>query len=178
MSMDHKAFVFDYTSFERELRPRLERALHRQETGELKEFIRIYRDVLKDPCEGMPLDEAWEHLIESDEPDQYGDICLTKYYDPASDIGLGPGWLAAQSHIEKAAPGKGALLLGRPLHCGTVFFDPGKMGSYFASPDDVAQGLSLLQSLSGSGDVSQELDAVMAMLERARETNMGLYVTF
>jgi hypothetical protein len=177
MSMEHKAFLFDHERFEHELRPVLERALAQGSSEDLKRFIADHLQALKDPYEGMPLDEDWEDLLEIDEPDQYGDFALTKYYDPAQDFGLGSEWFSEQELIESKSPGASALLLGKPLSGGDALFDPGKMGAYFSSPDDVRDGLRLLKNLAASGDLP-EATAVRVLFEKAANAGVGLYITF
>ena len=175
--MEHKAFLFDHESFERELRPVLERALAEGTSEDLRRFISEHLQALKDPYEGLPLDEDWEDLLEIDEPDQYGDFALTKYYDPAEDIGLGSEWSDLQELIEAKSPGAGALLLGTPLRAGDATFDPGKMGAYFSSADDVREGLRVLQAMAASGELSQA-GGVVNLFEQAANAGLGLYITF
>jgi hypothetical protein len=177
MSMEHKAFLFDHDRFEQELRPVLERALAQGTSEDLKRFIVEHLQALKDPYEGLPLDEDWEDLLEFDEPDQYGDFALTKYYDPAEDFGLGSDWISVQEVIESRAPGASALLLGKPLRGGDALFDPGKMGAYFCSPDDVREGLRFLQGLTASGELP-EASAIAGLFGKAASAGDGLYITF
>lgn len=177
MSMEHKAFLFDHERFEQELRPVLERALAKGTSEGLKRFIADHLQALKDPYEGLPLDEDWEDLLEIDEPDQYGDFALTKYYDPGQDIGLGSEWFSVQEIIETKSPGASALLLGTPLRAGDAVFDPGKMGAYFSSPDNVLEGLRLLQDLTALGELP-EASAVAGLFGKAASAGVGLYITF
>jgi hypothetical protein len=87
--MEHKAFVFDFRSFESELRPILEKALNDNESSELLRFIEANRAALKDPYEGEPLGEDWFEAAEGNDL-RWGDFALTKYYEPTDDVGLGP----------------------------------------------------------------------------------------
>src|SRR5437762_1246641 len=97
--MEHKAFPFDYWSFDKELRPLVERSLATGESELLRSFIALHWRTLKDPYEGRPLSLQWEEILETRDPHQYGDHALTKYYDPTNDIGLGPLWDEVQKAI-------------------------------------------------------------------------------
>jgi len=75
--MEHKAYTFDFASFDVELRPILEKVLRTGELDSLIDFIVRHLENLSDPYEGEPLNENWEQLIESRDPHQYGDFALT-----------------------------------------------------------------------------------------------------
>lgn len=133
--MEHKAFLFDYASFERELRSQLEQALANGNVAPLESFINANLRSLRDPYEGLPLGEDWRARIESEDAHQYGDLALTKYYLPTDDIGLGLGWERVQNLIAAARLAVSPIL-------GTIVgpqanpFDPAKLGSYFQSVKD------------------------------------------
>src|SRR5947209_5298245 len=129
--MEHKAFVLDYQSFCRELRPLLEAALAGGDCRGLVYFINENFVLLRDPYEGKPLPTRWEAILEFKDAHQYGDIALTKYYDPAADIGLGGAWECIQMMIAAAGNSDESPVLGTPIGPQTSPFDPGKMGSYF-----------------------------------------------
>ena len=74
--MEHKAFIFDYGQFERELLPVLHDALASGECRALISFIRRNIDSLTDPSEGEPLTDDWEGMIEMKDAHQYGDFAL------------------------------------------------------------------------------------------------------
>jgi hypothetical protein len=168
--MEHKAFAFDFGAFNRELRPILERALRGGATTELRKFILDHRDSLVDPYEGEPLAEDWEDALEYKDAHQYGDFALTRYYDPTQDIGLRSSWRAMENTIgvQSDLP---SPLLGRTIGDVTNWFDPGKMGSYFQSSEDVADNLARIRSHLRASDLRD----VIAMLEGAPR---GLYITF
>lgn len=52
-------------------------------------------------------------------------------------------------------------------------FDPGKMGSYFQDPEDVQQSVAVLSRAD-----LPALDRYIALLLKARDDRVGLYVTF
>jgi hypothetical protein len=164
MAMEHKAFVFDFQGFEKELRPILEKALASNNSSELLRFIEANRASLKDPYEGEPLGEDWREMAEGQDPHQWGDFALTKYYEPSDDRGLGPRWEALQSQL-LAKLGKDQALLGKTVGPPANPFDPGKMGSYFQSEEDVKANLSELQRLQGNG--AGEADRLVEILRAA-----------
>lgn len=179
MAMEHKAFIFDYALFEQELLPTIKRAIESGKKNELIDFIRKNVEKLKDPYEGDQLSEDWENMIENGDIDEYADFCLTKYYDPTQDIGLGNDWIVAQELFETYVPGSGNILLGMPIHVGDEYFDPGKMGSYFCSFEHLKEGLGTISELARSGLVgSREIDLIEGIYLKARGMNKGLYVTF
>lgn len=170
--MEHKAFVFRHRDFERELRPLLEEALASGSPDRLIVFIKANPDNFRDPYEGEPLGEDWEDQIETKDVHQYGDFALTKYYDPSADIGLGRKWEEVQRALESEL-GTSAAILGQPVGTQDRFFDPGKMGSYFQSEDDVRRNLTQLEHAG-----RQALEPAVALLRRAAGEGAGLYVTF
>src|SRR5262245_50929549 len=82
MSMGHKAFVVDYEAFADQLSDILKTALVTNNDDDLVHFIEANISSLKDPYEGDPLDSSWEDLVETKDAHSYGDIALTKFYDP------------------------------------------------------------------------------------------------
>jgi hypothetical protein len=172
--VEQKAFVFDFATFETELRAILDRALETGRIAELARFIGENLATLKDPYEGEPLADGWEGMLESADPHQYGDFALTKYYDPRADIGLGYEWERARDVLLEHL-GNDAPLLGSTVGPAGNLFDPGKMGSYFQSAALVQANLQALRRLSDSIELA-ELERLRRALESA--VGKGLYVTF
>jgi hypothetical protein len=172
--MEHKAFVFDYESFEPELRPTLERALASRDVSDLVSFVNEHLDFLTDPYEGEALDENWQRLVSPKDVHQYGDFALTKYYDPRADIGLGVDW----ERVEEVLPAglQRSPILGHTIGPEGALFDPGKMGAYFQSAQEVHESRKLLEGIEGCR-IPAVLRAV-EMLRCAVEAGRGLYVTF
>ena len=90
MSMDHKAYQLDYEPFESELAPLLAHALETSELDDLRTFVERNLSQLKHPSEGEPLGPDWRTLVEPPAPNRpdlevqlWGDLALTKYYDPS-----------------------------------------------------------------------------------------------
>jgi len=176
MTMEHKAFVFDFRSFEKELRLILERALSSNDSSELLQFIEDHRASLKDPYEGEPLEEGWRGMAEGQDAQQWGDFALTKYYEPGNDLGLGRNWEVLQSEL-LAKLGKDQSVLGRTVGPPANPFDPGRMGAYFQTEEDVTANLSELQHFhsNGAGDQANRL---VEILRAAAARGRGLYITF
>ncbi len=168
MSMDHKAFAFDWTAFQRHLAPILRDALSSDSAAGLAAFIEHHRQSLTDPYEGQPLPEDWSSLIENRDVQDHGDFALMLYYSPTADFGIGDSWLAL-SDVSSVAH----ALLGEPFGPADNFFDPGRMGSYFQTPDTVSSSLRIL-----SADDRPGLSDFIDLLERCGAAGMGVYVTF
>lgn len=177
--MEQKAFVFDQPGFTTELSSTLRGALETGELGGLTNFIDENLASLKDPYEGNPLDSSWQDLIETHDAHQLGDFALTKYYDPLADIGLGPSWEEVAELLNAQGINGDAVVLGSPFGPRDHYFDPGKMGSYFQSPELVRQNLNRLRSLIAQKPaLAPQLAETLAMLEQAEKAGQGLYVTF
>jgi hypothetical protein len=174
--MDHKAFLFDFDRFDRELRPLLESALWTGDFCAMISFIDEYRANLRDPYEGEPLGEDWRNMLEVEDAHQFGDFALTMYYDPRENIGLGGKWERIQDLV--AGDGPGSSILGSPMGPSKAPFDPGKMGSYFQSANQVREHHAYLLDRVGRVATPDELVPAIAMLAAALDARTGLYVTF
>jgi hypothetical protein len=179
MSFEHKAFVLDYQSFELQLKNVLESALENENVSQLSSYISQNQAYLKDPYEGQPLTNEWESMIESRDPHQYGDFALTKFYDPTEDIGLGYDWENVQEILSRKLTDVNSVL-GSPIGPASNYFDPGKMGAYFQSPQQVVENQRLLESSFDQGELESfaELEKMLEMLQAATSEGKGLYITF
>src|SRR5579875_843253 len=175
--MEHKAFLFDYGSFDRELRAILEDALRSGDHSGPVSFINANLGDLRDPYEGEPLGAEWEAMIETQDPHQYGDFALTKYYNPAADIGLGAAWENLQELIANDPLLTESPILGSTIGPKDGPFDPGKMGSYFQSVQQVRQNQRYLLNLAKK-EQTEDLNRAIQMLQEAVDANTGLYITF
>jgi hypothetical protein len=175
--MEHKAFVFDYESFDRELRAILEDALRSGDFTGLVSFINVNLGDLRDPYEGQPLGADWEAMIETQDSHQYGDFALTKYYNPIADIGLGVAWENFQELIANDPVLTESPILGSTIGPEEDPFDPGKMGSYFQSAQQARQNYRFLSNLAQK-ESSQDLNRAVEMLSEAVDAKTGLYITF
>ena len=178
MAMEHKVFLFDSRRFNSELRPIIERSLETETTDDLLIFIAINRSILTDPYEGEALSEEHDIGLSSASVDECADYCLTKYYNVKEDLGLGPNWSACQDRVEKIAPGSGGILLGQVIKVGERVFDPGKMGSYFVSADDIAPRLQIIRNMRQDAHGDELLTLLEQAHELAASKGLGLYVTF
>lgn len=177
MSFEHKAFVFCYARFCKELESVLTNALASGDLSGLVSFIEENRAVLKDPYEGDPLGSGWRGLIEEEDAHQFGDFALTKYYDPVNDIGLGLGWEQVQSDLEEKFGSGSEMVLGHTVGPGENFFDPGKMGSYFQSEWTVNETLRKLRNLPPH-ELTEAIRRFSKIIEQSSGVGKGLYITF
>lgn len=175
--MEHKAFLFDYDSFDRELRAILEDGLRTGDHHVLVSFINSNLRNLCDPYEGEPLGTDWEAMIETLDSHQYGDFALTKYYKPTDDIGLGAAWENLQELISNDPLLTESPILGSTIGPKDAPFDPGKMGSYFQGVQQVRQNRRYLLNLAKKNR-TQDLKNAIQMLQGAENVGTGLYVTF
>jgi hypothetical protein len=177
--MFHKANAFDWRAFERDELPELlSRALETNDTSGLLAYVERNQHVLKDPYEGDPLDDDWQALLENHDVHEFGDFALTRFYDPAADRGLGYSW----NEIDDALPEEGRrALLGCSPGPAHNRFDPGRYGSYFQTPQRVAESLALVRGFDLSrldGQDRRVLERFKGLLEECLTAGLGLYVTF
>lgn len=170
MSIEHKAFAFDWASFEQTLFPILTRALETGDVHELITFIDQNRAALTDPYEGMPLDDNWQNMLSNRDAHEYGDFALTMYYDPAAPCGLAYDWMALSDRLPARV---NQALLGEVLGPEHNRFDPGRMGSYFQRLEQVRTSLEIL-----NGENIPEMDEFRSLLTRCAASNQGVYITF
>jgi hypothetical protein len=191
MSMEHKAYAFDYKAFRRRLAPLLYAALQTRDCARLVAFIDRHRAELTD-LETMEvgLGPDWRERWEEKDPHRLGDLALTRYYDPGAPSGLSYDW---QEVIDAAAKEAGnaraeLLVLGTPFGPPRTYFDPGKMGSYFQTPGQVCRNHGLLLRLLDRRPELRDLApyytaegqplSIGLMFEEAVDADKGLYVTF
>ena len=170
MGISHKAYAFDWEPFEKRVRPLLEAALSSHNPEALLALIERQLGAFADPYEGAPLEQGWRARLERGDEHEVGDYALTLCYRPTEDFGVGDQWLEMESVLSDGAK---KALLGRPIGPPDNLFDPGKMGSYFQSPEQCRASLSIIES---------ECDKVPAEfldgLRQTRRLDKGLYVTF
>ncbi|WP_292709480.1 hypothetical protein [Nostoc sp. NMS2] len=177
--MEHKAFVFDYDAFIQELADILENALVINQRNELITFIENNFSYLKNPDEGEPLDYLWKEMIEIEDISQYGDFAITKYYNPQCDIGLGYDWLPLYNMLLNELDKDTSPLLGKNFGIPGNYFNPGKMGSYFQSLEQVKNNFELLNLLlNEKKEHLPNIALLMKMLSNALDLKKGLYITF
>jgi hypothetical protein len=179
MSIDHKAYLFDYDRFAIELKSNLEDALLTENINSLITFIQQNLSFLKHPDLGEPLDVNWKQMLVNKDVHEYGDFALTKFYDPEDCIGLSNDWREIDDLLCYEF-GEGSLItLGKLLGPKDNFFDPGKMGSYFQSPHQVQKNLIWLEdTLEQRPELLEYLISVINMLKPASKQGQGLYITF
>jgi hypothetical protein len=161
--MLHKAYAFDWSAFVRdELYNILLDALSSGDERRLVRYIEVNRDYIKDRYRGGPLFDDWKDRLRNDDVHEFADFALTRFYDPMEDYGIDHYWLDLD--IEHLSAADQTVLLGRP--CG-AYFDPGRQGSYFQSPQDVVG--NLLVGMSGFRHVSMRPSLTATLLCMALE---------
>lgn len=179
MSMEHKAFVFDYSAFTAEIGQILYQALSSNEVSLLIDSIEKNLSALSIPYSGEPLDSNWRNLIETGDAHEYGDFLITKFYSPQVDIGLGEIWNEVHLALEECFPEQTEILLGSAFGPESNYFDPGKMGSYFQSLVQVQNSHSLIEEFVNLYPEKSHLVAsVQRMFQCAIKEQKGLYITF
>jgi hypothetical protein len=177
--MSHKAYAFDWPAFEGdELHSLLLAALTTGEPAGLIRYIEAHPDDLKDPYEGDPLGEDWRDMLENWDVHEYGDFALTRFYDPAEDSGIWDQWRAIDRRLGEADR---AALLGTPFGPPGAYFDPGRQGSYFQTPEQVGRSLARVRrfELPELEDYQRtSLERFEELLAECKEARSGLYVTF
>jgi hypothetical protein len=178
MSMEHKAFIFDYEAFESELKEILEAALDLNNIEGLENFIKLNMNYLTDPYEGEQLSENWNEMLEYRDPHEYGDFALTKFYNPTEDIGLNYEWIEI-GDVLSSESGESISIFGNSIGKNNNYFDPGKMGSYFQSSRMVKENKKRIDTLIKSKLVYREILApASCMFDAASLSNQGLYISF
>jgi hypothetical protein len=171
MSMSHKAYAFDWNAFDRdELSMILPRSLESDDVLPLIRYIDIHLGELKDPYEGEPLDETWQEMLGTKDVHEYADFALTRFYDPDTDLGIGEEWIEIDDSLSECNRNS---LLGFPLRSNNNVFDPGRMGSYFQTPEQVLESLSSVKDLKIAA-----LESFQALLADCSQRKLGIYVTF
>jgi hypothetical protein len=180
VSMLHKAYAFDWSAFVRdELHNILLDALSSGDERRLVWYIEANRNYIKDPCEGGPLFDDWKDRLENYDVHEFADFALTRFYDPMEDYGIDHYWLDLD--IEHLPEADQTALLGRPFGPRGAYFDPGRQGSYFQSPQEVVGSLARIQriDLSNMDKYQRESwERFKKLLEECAKAGSGLYVTF
>ncbi len=143
MSIDHKAYLFRYYEFRRELADLLYHALETGEISPLREFINRNRS-------SLTAEDAADPHLPAEEPNvqRYADLALTKYYDPVNE-GLSYGYDALHAYLGTVPALDGQV---DRLICGNLFgpegkrLDPGYMGTGLLSPNEVQRLATLLSN--------------------------------
>jgi hypothetical protein len=172
MSMQHKAFVFNYGRFQAELASVLYTALETDSVNQLISFIAAHQKELCTPAEGEPLSSGWESELRTAAVDRAGAVALTAYYDPLNDIGLQYRWQELRSLLPDST-----ILFGVPFGPAQHLFDPGKMGAWFQYPELVRTNDAKVRDVA-SRQANHDLSLCLTMFRRAIERSSGLYVTF
>ncbi len=161
--MEHKAYEFDWDSFNSELRPILEQSISNDQNANLYSFINTNIEYLTDPYEGELLDKDWEEQLEAKSIQELGDFALTKYYNVTEDYGLSDNWLPLQDEVSQK-------IINALLGTSISGFDPGCYGSYFQNSNQREENAALLSE--------SNIESVKEFAAYLSKLNKGVYVTF
>ena len=125
--------------------------------------------MLTGPYDGELIHTGWRSKLEAGDIQELADYALTRYYSPADDFGVAD-WLLISDTLPADVQ---AALLGVPLGPAMRYFDPGRMGSYFQTPQRVEESLATLRRVD-----SPSIIRFRQLLESSRARGLGLYVTF
>lgn len=171
MSIEHKAYKFNWSAFDADLCPILIDALESNNQGLLLSYIDANIHDLTDPYTGKTLQENWRLQTENrDDIHEFGDFALTRFYDPLADSGVGAAWRKLDNTLPYQCL---RAMLGQTVGPPNLPFDPGRMGSYFQSPACVMQSIDVLAAV----DDSRLVDYLM-LLRSCGSNDFGVYVTF
>lgn len=161
--MEHKAYEFDWNSFEKEFAELLISSLRSENKDALIAFIKSNLSAITDPYEGDSLEGNWKENLSSLSSQEIADHALTKYYSVGEEIGLCDQWIPISESLSQKEVD---ALLGASYS----EFDPGCYGSYFQSPSLVIENIAIL---SNSGH-----EPLKSYLGNLSNVSKGLYVTF
>jgi len=105
-------------------------------------------------------------------------LALTRFYDPMEDYGLVHDYLDLSEHLPEADL---TALLGTPFGPPGAYFDPGRLGSYFQTPQEVVKSLARVQRIDLwyiDEDRRESWPRFKMLLEECAKAGSGLYVTF
>lgn len=139
MSIEHRAYLFDYQAFAEELEETLTTALEDLSISGLRGWIDERRALLRMPHAGTPLPVNWWEALESSlrDYDAYFDdverriliriqrlakICLGRYTEE-ENLGLSYGFDALGAYLESIPT---VARMANELICGTLFGPPGR----------------------------------------------------
>jgi len=109
---------------------------------------------------------------------EFGRLALTRFYDPMEDYGLVHDYLDLSEHLPEADL---TALLGTPFGPPGAYFDPGRLGSYFQTPQEVVKSLARVQRIDLwyiDEDRRESRPRFKMLLEECAKAGSGLYVTF
>ena len=181
MVMKHKAFIFDYDNFTSQLKEILINSLLTKQKWDLIEFIQQNSLEIKDPDLGSPLDRTKEELTSMKDVCQFANFALTKFYEPANDIGLNGDWQETKGALNDVFEivESDNIILGNPIGKNNIYFNPKKTGSYFQTPQQIVGNLKIVNKcLEERPEYFHDLKYLLFMLKSAAIYQKGLYITF
>jgi hypothetical protein len=198
MSIDHKAYLFRYDEFRKELADVLYQALQTEIAHPLRAFVSRYHSSMTDLATAKSLGEDWEEKWGHEADVQcYADLALTRYYDLTGSLGLSYGFIALAAYLRSLptfAQYTDCLIGGRLFGPKGKRLDPGQMGTGLLSPEEVARFARLLAGAEWSpipppeseiyaecyyqpestADVQRSLNELRDLYSQATEAGLGI----
>lgn len=177
MSMNHKAYVFKYNEFNIELLPVLVNSLRENNSEKLIHFINNNVDYLTNIYNYDSLNPDWASEFNQEDVQICGDIALTKYYDLSDDLGLGGEWDFIFDTLKNCGLDAQKLTLGSVIG-DKEKFDPGLMGSFFQSTEDILFNKEIIKNYSERNKYLDIFTDLENIFNTAYSNKSGLYITF
>lgn len=191
MAMEHKAFLFNTTGFNKELASIIITAGLKNNEESLICFINENLEQLKSPYSGEELTAEWEEELEAQDIQELSDFAMTKYYNPDYELGLHSLWDQFLEYFELLQLNYNAeyYVLGKSLESKDFILDPGRMGLGFINSEHTSSMYDELLSLRANfvalceeNNIDRELvstfNDLIRIYEKANEANCGLLMTF
>lgn len=169
MSMEHKAYEFDFENFEFELKDILFNSLQSQAIDSLSKFVDSNINFCTYPWESEKLPSTWREDLEIGDVHEIGDYALTKFYNPNDDFGLGYDFSDYSERYPELEP----FLLGEAFGPKDNLFDSGKMGSYFLAPE-IIDGFVINLQVSNEDSILE----YARFINSCSDNGKGVYITF
>jgi hypothetical protein len=200
MSICHKAWLFDYDSFDAEFADLLYEALESDDIGPVAAFIDRHHALMTDFGSEERLLADWASGLESADVQSLADLAMTKYYDVRAENGLAHGFDALSAYLETVGALRGdadALLYGYLFGPEGRRLDPGLMGTGLVSRREACRLLAVLEAVEmppipepdsdayadclykpdTAGEVQESFDRIADLYREARSRGRGILFT-
>jgi len=193
MSMEHKAFIFDFNAFLK-LEKEIINAVKKSDTKPVYDFINKNLDECVSPYSEEELDENWQDELESEDLKELCDFALTCCYDITDDQGLSNIWEALLNIMKQLEWSFAAeyYILGNGVSYGDFDLDPGGMGTGFVEKNDIEkmnsdliknrgkfiEKLKTVNKMENKNDLEEGYEVLLSLYSDALNEKKGLLFTF
>ncbi|RAT96299.1 hypothetical protein [Brevibacillus sp. Leaf182] len=196
--MEHKAFLFDTSGFDRELRKIIITSGENNDPNSLIEYIMNNKGKIRSVYTGELLEIDWQNELELGNVQELADFALTRFYSPEDDSGLSYSWDGVLEAL-KMLPTRfnpEYCVLGRSIESEKFRLDPGGMGMGIVQSEDVPLILKDLIDLKSTfiqnglppiedslyeynlQELNEAYNQLILLYREARDNNKGLLMTF